>query len=298
MKENFKTKFDLPRDGFSAPIYLQDTEVGFSVYKERKEPGYKSLLRVYIRNEDYKNSDEILKPVVVTASYGKETQDGITVASSEFTKKLSDPIELISKDEFFYDIKTEQLYYKETAIDGISILKNIDDQHTKTTRPFLGSPLRVKLFFYHIFLAFIVKLSFDILSFIQYLISGGKAHIYGDLSEQSVRIKQSENGSPQITRAEAIDIFGYKVEPWIAALYSIFHLTVYLILYNLETKPDWLSIIFKNDFLTLMYGIISLGLTNAVLSYLSRSNKTLSLIWLLKILQFGHFKCLSKKVKI
>jgi hypothetical protein len=85
LKEKFKAHFDLPQDGFLVPIDLNDVEIGFSVYKERSQKGFKSLLRVYVKPETMKTNSP-LKALVVTASYGKETENGITVSSSEFKK--------------------------------------------------------------------------------------------------------------------------------------------------------------------------------------------------------------------
>ncbi len=65
MKNEFKLKFNLPQNGFLEPVDLQDTQVGFSVYKERETKGFKSLFRVYIRNEDIeKGKSKAEQPVV------------------------------------------------------------------------------------------------------------------------------------------------------------------------------------------------------------------------------------------
>src|SRR3954464_11863768 len=107
-KEIFKNEFGLPREGFSEPIDLNDTEIGFSVYKDRSVEGFKSLFRVFIKNSVLQTSDT-LKPLVVTASYGKMTKEGIVIASNEVKPKINWPIEMVTtEDEFSYDIGTRQ----------------------------------------------------------------------------------------------------------------------------------------------------------------------------------------------
>ena len=133
-QEIFKNKFNLPQEGFLKPIDLVDTEVGFSVYKEREKKGFKSLFRVYIKNEILNNNDGI-KPVIITAVYGKEEDNGITISSSAWKREINWPVELSSESDFFYNIQEHYFLYKNKKFDGIDILKKVDGRHTKTTKP-------------------------------------------------------------------------------------------------------------------------------------------------------------------
>lgn len=293
IRENLKAKFNLPQKGFLAPVDLIDTNIGFSFYKDREKIGYKSLFRIYITNKDYEKIGT-LKPLIISVTYGKEIEEGggITIASSEFKRKLNWPIDLISTDDYFYNIETDTLYKKDKVVDGLTILKQIDESHTKPTKLILGFKLRIKLFFHHKFLASIIKIIFNLFSFFQYLISGKKVEIYGDLKEFQTTINPSSKVySVPSKNFSPIDIFGYKLDPWIAVLYCILHLIAYFIFYTFKFKPVLLVTIFKNNFLTLIYGIFSLSLIKLILSFLNFIN-------FLKILQEFYFKSLSKKIKI
>lgn len=294
MKEQFKNNFGLPKEGFLEPIDLKDTEIGFSVYKTRAEEGFKSLFRVFIKNEDLSNVSKV-KPVIVTASYGKESEDGIIVSSSEFKRKVSGPVDFISEGEFFYDTENNQLFFKEKKISGIDLLKEVDRWHLKPTRPIFGLGLRARLIWYHYILAWLFRLLFKFFAWIQYLFSGEKIKIFDNLKDLDSFVRSKTDTSLHTKEGELIDLFGYKIKPWIAVLYSTVHLAAYLLLYKYKYKPEWLLGIFKNNFLTLMYGIISLGFANTILSTIL---KWINLKSLLKFIQSLFWSAATKKIPI
>jgi len=297
-RESFKKKFGLPKNNFSEPIDITNVEIGFSVYNDHGRPhkGFKSLFRVYINKFDLDNK-EFEKPITITASYGKASEEGLITFSSEFKRKDNWPVDLISENEFFYNIETEEFFdkseNKNEEIEGLDILIKIDNLHLKPTRRIKGFPFRFKLKFFH-FIAFIFKAIFYLLSVIQYLISGKKVSIFGRITELANSLYIRER-SPAIKESGMIDIFGYKVKPWIAVMYSLIHLSTYLICNKYNYRPVWLITIFTNNFLTLVYGIISLGITN---SLLPRILKPITFLNLLKIIQSQYIKYISKKIKI
>jgi hypothetical protein len=99
----------------------------------------------------------------------------------------------------------------------------------------------------------------------------------------------------EIKESELISLWGYKVKPWIAGIYAFMHLFVYFCLYHYSYRPLWLTTIFKNSFLTLVYGIISLGLANTLLPILF---SPIDLKGILKLIQDMYWKAITKKVKI
>jgi len=295
MQEIFKKQFVLPSDGFLEPIDLTDIKIGFSVFKDRPQKGFKSLFRIYINN-DALSSVESLKPLTVTASYGKETENGITTYSSEFKRNINWPIDLVSNNEFFYDIEKCKLFYKDKEISGLEVLKKVDEWHTKPNKLIGGSWLRTKLIWFRIIIPSTYKFLFKILSGFLYLSSGEKVDLFFNFFEQKNQLGAIEIGSPKISRGDLIDIFGFKIEQWIAILYSIFHLSIFFIFYRYNYNPLWLTIIFKNNFLILMYVIISVGIAKIILPELLRPSQIL--LNLLAKIQIQYFKYLSRKIKI
>ena len=292
MKNDFKSLFKIPSGKFLEPIDLMDVQVGFSLYTTSDNPEFKSLFRVYIKNEEL-DSQKSLKSVTATASYGKQTQDlnGILLSSNEYKRKLNWPIDLISEGDFFYDIQKNKLYYKDKNINGIELLEIVYSWHIKTTRPLGGFWVRSKLLWFHTIKPGFWKFIFQIVAIIQYLVSGEKIKIFHSLSNphsyqyQSIDIKESE----------LINLWGYKVKPWIAGTYAFLHLFGYSTLYYYNYKPTLLVTIFKIDFLTFMYGIVSLGLANTFLPILF---SPIDLKGVLKSLQSIFWNSAIRKVKI
>jgi len=290
MKDKFKAHFELPKNGFLEPIDLQDTTLGFSVYKTRSEKGFKSLFRVYVKNEEL-NKLEQLKPLTVTASYGKESSNGIILSSNEFKRKSNWPTDFISEGEFLYNIESDKLYYKGKEIDGIKLLDIADSWHTKTTKLFGGAWLRFKLFWFHYIQAGFWKIIFHIIAFFQYLASGEKIKIFHDFTNPRTSNYQTLN----VKESELINLWGYKVKPWIAGIYGFLHLFIYIIFYYYNYRPLWLITVFKTDFLAFMYGVVSLGLANTFLPILLSPIKFKDF---LKLIQSIYWSSAIRRVRI
>lgn len=291
MNKKFKAHFQLPKDGFLEPTDLKDVSIGFSVYKTGHVKKFKSLFRIFIKNEDLNNSNS-LKSITVTASYGKELPEGgILLSSNEFKRRSNWPIDFISEGEFFYDIENDKLYYKQQEIVGTKLLETAYSWHTKTTKLIGGFWLRFKLFWFHCIQARFWKIIFQTVAAIQYLASGKKIKIFHNFSNPNT----SQYQTLEIKQGDLIDLWGYKVKPWIAGTYGFLHLFVYIIFYYYNYKPMWLVIIFKIDFLTFMYGIVSLGLANTFLPMLF---SVINLEGVLRLIQNIYWSSAIKKVKI
>jgi len=293
-QENFKNKFQLPFSDFLTARDFTDGGFGFSTIKKYPN-GYASLFKIYVRNTE--NLKEYpLKMVEASVSYGKDSEDGIILSSSsEKIKGLFDPTDLISLDDFSYNFETETFFYKNEEILAKRILELLDDWHNKTTK-LLGRWLVLKLFWFHYLLAWFWKMIFKIISGFQYLVSGEKIKIFDDLiRDPNNSFSPNLSESIDVKKSELIDLWGYKVKPWIAGSYAAIHLLGYIVFYNYNYSPLWLVTIFNNSFLTFMYGIVSLGLANAFLPILL---KPVKLKKVLKLIQSFYMKAASKKVKI
>lgn len=287
MREKFKANFELPSDGFSSPIDIQDIEVGFSVLKIREQEGFKSLFRVFIPNEDLTRNTS-LKRVTVTASYGKESEGGIVIASSEFKRGLNWPIELISEGEFYYNPESDSLIYKDEPIKGLDLLKKVDGWHTKPTRFITGFILRTKLGFWREWISVFPIIFIWML----YLVSGDKVtrNLWERVAERRRSTDQSSQ-KPEKKESTKLNLFGYMASQWALTVYSLLHLMIFLLVRRWDIHiPEIISEIFSNNFLTVLYVIITLGfiddLLPKVLKYLIHESTNL-VIW-----------ASSKKIKI
>jgi hypothetical protein len=297
-KSQFKTLFELPFGDFDEPVEFSDDSFGFSVIKNYKNNyQYASLFKVYINKRELENKDNLLM-VEFSVSYGKKSDDGIILSSSrEKIKGMRDPIDLISTNEFFYNISSKKFSYKNKEISAKDALLEVDYLHLKPTKPIGGFWLRTKIFFTYKIIANFWNISFKLLAVLQYFISGEKIRIFHqDIKESNKYYRETRsNNELDKKQSDLIDLWGYKIKPWIAGIYAVLHLILYYILYYIGYRPVWLITIFKNSFLTSMYAIVSIGLANTLLPMFS---SRFDLKQYLKMIQSQYMKSIFKKIKI
>lgn len=293
-KSEFKNQFqNLPTD-FSKPIEFTGDPFGFSVLKEYPN-GYASLFKVYIRPEELSKKGPI-KTIDGAVSYGKKTSDGIVLSSSsEKIKKLFDPLDLVSRDEFLYNYETHKFFYKGKEITASNVIVLLDKWHLKITKTVQGAWLRLKIIWFHYLLAKFLKIVFKAASGLQYLATGEKVKIFHDLIKDPNESLYPSEKPLDIKKSELIDLWGYKVKPWIAGTYAMLHLFAYFIFFFNDYQFPWLTTLFKNSFLTFMYGIVSLGLANTFLPILF---KPIELKKILKFIQSLYMITAFRRVKI
>jgi hypothetical protein len=265
--KKFKDKFGLPAYNFLEPVDLVDTKIGFTVLKTTEKKEYKSLFRFYIKDEELdKEGDK--KPILISATYGKEYEDGIILYSTaEEVRSLNSPVNFISHDEFYYDIKTNKFYDKKKEVTGIEILKRIDDLHTKPTKLVRGFILRIKLWFWGKLMLSVTSSIPNFFIYFLYIISGTK--ITKNLWERKFKKERIKPENYQIHSMEQgpekLDIFGYKASKWSITFYCLVHLFVFYLYKATDTHWKPVTGFFQNNFLVVMYVIPSLGFFDSLL---------------------------------
>lgn len=291
MLQKFKNKFNLPFSDFLAPVDFIDGNFGFSTLKKYSN-GYVSLFKVFISKEELEKSN-LLKPIYISASYGKETIDGITLSSSnEKIKGIFDPIDLRSNDDFFYNINTGEFFYKNKRIEAKNILKKINELHRKPTKPIRGFWLRIKLLFWRIILIFLIeKFSNTLVSFL-YLSSGTKIskNIWTRRTSRDQVEEKMNAAQRKVTEGRTIDFYGYKANPWAVIFYCNLHIVLYIIFSLYSFHPTFLTAIFKNTFLTITYVIASLSFIEFILPQ--------GLRFLIRLLDSIFQNIADKKIKL
>lgn len=260
-KQLFIKQFNVQDKGFSIPVPFING-FGFSTSKERLNGKYTfiSLYKFYINEKEFKNKN-ILKLITITVSYGEKQEDGsIRLSPLSIKRKLNWPIDLLSADEFFYDIKNSKFYYKNQETTADNIIKKIERLHTKPIRFLTGLLLRSKLFFWRIVVTNLFKFLYYILIKILYIISGintTRSIWLINMSRDSVQ----DNKDIKIEEfaKNEINIFGYKSSAWSVVAYSIIHFSLYAIWYfHSDVNNIFIQNIFSNTFLTITYVIPSL----------------------------------------
>lgn len=259
--QRFIDKFQFKKLGFSDPVAFSDA-IGFSTSKDRLQNGvpFVSIYKFFLRPEDLNNSVG-KKPVIISVSYAEKLNDGtLRISPTSIKRRLNWPIDLFSKDEFFYDLSTEKFYFKEREITTEEIVRTVEALHTKPTKLIRGFILKCKLFFWRILVTNILKLLYYSLIKILYVFSGTK-------TEKSIwlvnisrdKFDEDRNVKKESFAEEKIDIFGYHASAWSVVVYAILHLSIYTIWYfKLNFENGFIKSIFSNAFLTTVYVIPSL----------------------------------------
>lgn len=288
LNQKFKGQFELPTDSFLNPVDFIDA-FGFSTLKKHKN-NYVSVFSV-ILSKEHLASDNPLKPIQINVSYGKETDRGIlTASSSEKIKGMFDPIDLVSSDDFFYNIETGDFFHKDSKVKAKYILEYIDKLHIKSTKPFRGLWLRVKLIFWRVVVLWLIKILSGLFVRILNLITGAKVskNIWNRVVSQD-RIEKEIN-SPEIIEGKTIDFFGYKASARAIIFYCYLHLSLYIFFSIYNFRPNVLMVLFKNNFLTIIYIISSLSLVEIVLPNILK--------FFIKKTSILFLKVVDKKIKV
>lgn len=232
----FKNNFDFKSEGFSNPVDLIDTKIGFSITKKMWPDGYFSMFKILIKDKDLE-SEKKLKPLSISVNYGKIDDDGSLILSSSNGKKnpINSPINLISKDEFYYNPETNEFFEKNKNINANEIFRRVYNLHTKPSKIICGFSIRIKIFFFRIIAVSIIKMIYYFLVLLLYITSGkklSKSSIY-DPEEKTIppnRWVEQKHIMEQFKENEKLTLLGYKGNFW--AIIFFCHIT-FCIIYNI-----------------------------------------------------------------
>lgn len=259
--EDFRELFSFPYNDFSDPIPWSDA-VGMSRVKKYPN-GFASLYKIGVVDREFRKETK-RKQLWVTASYGKDTPNGITLGSAE---KISDPVDIEFKDEFSVDLETKTFYFKGKEISPLGILTLVEKNHTKPTKFVRGFILRVRLRFWRKLLPFLIKIFDVFIQCVLWIISGErtKEDVWGrmiaDIHTRYEDPIRTNRPTPlehrEFKEGDTIDFFGYKAKRWSVVFYSSVHLFIFIVAYIMDKQSPILTKLFSNSFLTLCYIVVS-----------------------------------------
>ncbi len=279
--------------GFTEPTIFENNKVGFSVQKkldkklEKKlqitdDKEYRSLLHFSLTEKSLEG-DLTKIPIFLRAGFTLVKEDGFYIDDKFIKNKKYLPIELISKDDYFYNYNKNCLYKKTTKTTIDKIFTEFYNNHIKTTKAIKGTILRIRLFFWRRFLPGVIKSVSFVFKHLYQLISGNK--ISFPLLEQKIAIEEikQEGGKFQF--------YGYETSKQTIFVYSLLHLLGFLIIFFIFDKtPRFLKVIFQNSFLVLIYAITTLTILDKVIT------KTLEKLF--EKTEKLYFKIKFKEIKI
>jgi hypothetical protein len=258
---SFIAQFQLPRDGFKEAVKFTDA-FGFSTDKDREQNGHEfvSIYKFYIRNEEIQ-TEAHLKSVVIVVSYGEKISDGtVRLHPTSIERKLNWPLDFISTDEFYFDITAAKFIRDGKEIDAKTILKMTEELHLRPTRTGSGFLTRLKIFLVRKVVTNLFKFLYNVLIYLLY----GTAGIWTHRSIWTINLDRNRPKDkplvhPDSFPAQKISIFGYSASAWSVVSYCLIHLSLFTLWFFCgKTNIEYVKILFKNSFLTILYVIPSL----------------------------------------
>jgi len=300
--KRLRSKFNFEKYGFYSVTHYINAQIGFGC-KKKLNPQDKNVSGIgfYIPNKTYNDTDSARKAFYITATYGEELPEGIRIRTEQ---DFHEPLDLEFRDEFFYDTGTEKLYKGNKEITGDEVLLEVYAKHIKTTRPIRGLYLRTELRFWKIWFPWPLKFLSNVFHYLLFFISGDKytyeflfqeENFNGQIissrmewrvgrNKESAKIKEEEKESKQI------DFFGNKVPQWPIVFYSILHLSFWFLIKNFGVETDQIENFFDNNFLLVLYVIVSFWVIETVLPFLLKKSVKYFSTW--------SFQVANKMIKV
>lgn len=271
--EKLFSKFDFDKYGFKNPVFYNDGSMGFSIRKDSaNNNGNATQLSVYVYENDTNSKNSNRKPLIINTTYGIVTSDGgIRIRSNP---KLNDPIDFESSGTFCYDIVNGDFYKENENISANKIIDEIYKKHIKSTKPFFGLWLRLKIFFWKLLLSALFKFISDTFCFLLYVVSGDRYSyapffeeetLNGEIIKSRLDIPRIIKAKEEVKKSKKILLLGYDAPYWPIIFYAILHGLLYLVFMHYNYKPILITTLLKNNFLTIIYVILSLWFLEKVI---------------------------------
>ena len=276
--KRLRSKFDFEKYGFYSVTHYIDAQIGFGCKKKLNPQDTKNVSGIgfYIPNKTYNDTSSTRKAFYIKATYGEELPEGIRMRSEQ---DFHEPLDLEFRDEFFYDTSTEKLYKGNKEITGDEVLLEVYGKHIKTTRPIRGLYLRTKLRFWRIWFPWPLKFLSNVSHYLLFFISRDKytyeflfqeENLNGQIisSRMAERVDRKETKKESEKESKQIDFFGNKVPQWPIVFYSMLHLSFWFMIKYFSIKTDQIENFFNNNFLLVLYVIVSFWFIETVLPFL------------------------------
>ena len=276
--KRLRAKFNFDKHGFYGVMPYIDAQVGFGCKKKLNPQDVNNVSGIgfYISNKILADTGSTRKAFYITATYGEELADGIRMRTQQ---NFHEPLDLEFRDEFFYDTATEKIYKGDKEIEATEVLLEVYGKHIKTTRPIRGIFLRTKLRFWRVYFPWIPKSVSHLSHYLLLLISGDKytykflfqeENLNGQIisSRMAERVVRKEIKKESEKESKQIDFFGNKVPQWPIVFYSSLHMLLWFTIKYFGVDTSKLEDFFNNNFLLVLYVIVSFWIIETVLPFL------------------------------
>ncbi|MCK5320522.1 hypothetical protein KAJ61_03985 [Candidatus Parcubacteria bacterium] len=274
-KDIFLKKFNPKKYGFESLHPFEDCPLGFSVKKRLHESNENNitLLSVYIPDRVY-NDEKVnkKKPIFIRATYGKISDNGVTIRDFENTNPR-DPVDTESLNDYFYNIETKEFFKKNKTINPDDIINEIYNKHIKSTKLIRGIMIRFKIFLWRKIISKLLKIISNFFYYLLLVVSGNRYVYEPILGEETINTKVVKSKFDEVDlemkevlkEGEKFKFLDYEASRWSIIFYSLLHFSIFIVFYIYDLQPEIITIVIKNNFLTLLYVILSLWILETVI---------------------------------
>ncbi len=296
-KDEYLKAFNL--EGYRKISNMDDPYVGVSLIIDHdkrliqklklRDEKWIALINVYLEKNWTKTQDNMKSihgRVVLTID--SNDNQYLMIDKRKFGANI--PIDIYSKDEYFFDINTNKFYKCSSEITFKNIVDELFNLHLKTTKPISGFILRLKIMLFN-FLEQSTLFLAKFIAFICYILFGEKVPY--DFFSEYMQKKDITEPTP-IKKSKKISIFGYEASVHLISFFCLCHLIIFVSAQFYQWNNPIIISIFNNNFLTLAYSILVLYILE---EYMHPSLKGV-LKWLISIARNLHEKLEGKEIKI
>lgn len=262
--------------GFENIVQLNDTLVGVSGKRQyskelldrlriKDKKQYLCLIYVLIENSDLLNDEHTKKNLYIRVDFAFLYENNTYRFDYESVgNKNARPVNLLSTEEYYFDVKNLKFYHKDKEILPRKIIDTLFEQHIKPTKYFKGLYLRSKLFFWRKIYPFMIKAISNLFVALSYIMFGikhswdiDKRYFSEVYTDKSKFISTKPKNAPDAPKE--ISFFGYPVSKWSLASYGSLILLLYItIVFYGHCQLLVIASIIHNNFLGLLFIILTL----------------------------------------
>ncbi len=287
--------FKLRGTDFYGIVGFYPRDIGFSVKKKfNHRNGFISLIKIAVL-KDSQGSTNLKKPLYVSAAYGKLNQSGSGLVYLDNDDKKSfrkEPIDIQTAEDYFFDLRNGKIYKKDKPIKGADLLAEIYKAHLSSWHTYTGLLIRVKLELFRT-----VSSAWGVFSklaeYTLFIISGDRYSFdpfMAGFEEEANKLYGDGELKETDKKGKRIEFLGNKASAWAVIFYCVVHLMVYAALIITALRPTPIMILFRNNFLTIAYVVVTLWLVDTAIPIILKR--------LIKFFSNASFNLKNKKISI
>jgi hypothetical protein len=265
--QDFLSLFKIEENNQYFDPVLFNKEFGFSIKRKYsqsvakllpndEDPDYEliALFHVFVDKDEMNKIDDLkFIGVRVGMVIGK---DKLIIPE---TKRIRRPVELLSNDDFSFDLRKRKFYEKGRPIEAIEILEKMYHLHIKPCQPFQGFLFRAKKFFLLSISKLLVLISQILVVAARLLFNDRYTWDHTTRAIENTFLKSSKDKDVIKVEAPKESFLGFPASRWSLFMYCFLNLLGYLLFKDVKLL-SFMHGILSNPVLSVAYVFVTLSL--------------------------------------